>query len=95
MQQEAYSSEQPPPKRFCGRLEEIDWPVWESETKSKRVTVLQNILAAPTTTNDQKLLLVGERMENFEQEDATMLKIKTFSGCNWPLAGTAEESVWL
>ena len=69
-------SEQPPPKRLSGILEEIDWPIWESETKSMRVNVLQNILASPTMTNDQKLMLVAERMDDFEHEDATMLKIK-------------------
>ena len=40
-------------------------------------------------------MLVAERMDDFEHEDATMLKIKNLSGDNWPQAGTAEESVRL
>ena len=46
-------------------------------------------------TDGQKLMLVAERMDDFEHEDATMLKIKNQSGDNWPQAGTAEESVRL
>jgi len=46
------------------------------QNQGKRVEVLQKLLNDPTTADHHKLLLVGERMENFKFEDETTDKIK-------------------
>ena len=84
-----------PAKRICRIMEEIDWPEWRNQTKAKRVRILQNILAASSATNDEKLGKVTERMEFFRYEDATTLKVRNLWVLNRPAAGTAEETAVL
>jgi hypothetical protein len=88
-------AEEPPPKRICKIMEEIDWREWTHETKAKRVKILQHILAAPSATNDQRLACVKQRMENFRAEDATIKKLRDLWEYNMPASGTAEESASL
>ena len=75
-------TEQPPKHRLNAMLEEFDWPEWERENSRKRVRLLQQILGA-TGTDNEKLLVVHERLGNFLYEDATVALLKELRGTDW------------
>ena len=75
-------TEQPPKKRLYAELEESDWPEWERKISRKRVRLLQQILGA-TGTDNEKLLRVHERLENFLHEDAIVARLKELRGTHW------------
>ena len=83
-------SEQPPKKRRCSMLEEFDWPEWERKNSRQRVRLLQSILGARWTDN-QKLLVVHERLENFLHEDATVARLKELRDADWARIDQASE----
>ncbi len=75
-------TEQPPNKRRNAVLEEFDWPEWERKNSRKRVRLLQQILGA-TGTDNENLLKVHERLENFLHEDAIVARLKELRGTDW------------
>ena len=83
-------TEQPPKKRLYAELEESDWPEWERKISRKRVRLLQQILGA-TGTDNEKLLRVHERLENFLHEDATVARLTELRGTDWGNIDQAEE----
>ena len=47
---------------------------YKKEIAAARVGILQRTLEDPGTADQYKILCVGERVENFEHEDATLHK---------------------
>lgn len=83
-------TEQPPKRRRNAVLEEFDWPEWERNNSRKRVRLLQQILGG-TGTDNEKLLEVHERLENFLHEDGTVARLKELRGTDWGNIDPAEE----
>ena len=80
-------------RRMC---EQVDLPKYRTEIAAARVRVLQKILSCKTTSNDQNIMLAGERMDNFAHENDTLFKIELKSReSGWPAKGTPEETTRL
>jgi len=70
----------------------IDWAEMGRETQQKRVAVLQEILNDPRISSDSfKMLLVGEKMDNFQQEDELLRRIQGLEATDLPPPGTPQE----
>ena len=83
-------AEEQPRKKICIRDNLIEWPAWHSHTDAARVSVLKRILNDPTTENRHKIFLVGERLENFQDEDRTVARIKEIENSPKSEKGTPE-----
>ena len=71
-------------------------PKYRKEVAGGRVNVFKKILDNPNTSNETKIMLVGERMENFEHEEETLHQIEVKSQeSGWPTPGSNEETTRL
>ena len=82
--------EERPRKKICIKDTYIAWPAWHSHTEAARVTVLKRILNDPTTDDRHAIFLVGERVENFAEEDRTVVRIKDIENSPKVEKGTSE-----
>ena len=86
----------PPPKRLRQICEQVDLVKYRRDLSGARVRVLRNILSCTTTTDEQKIMLTEERLENFAAENETLYQIELKTRLsNWPAQGTPEESARL
>ena len=80
-----------PPQQALG-YSRIDWAEMGRETQQKRVAVLRKILNDPRESSDSfKMLLVGEKMDNFQQEDELLQRIQGLEATDLPPPGTPHE----
>jgi len=80
-----------PPQQALG-YSRIDWAEMDRETQQKRVAVLRKILNDPRISSDSfKMLLVGEKMDNFQQEDELLERIQGLEATDLPPPGTPQE----
>ena len=76
--------------------EQVDLAKYRKEISSARVRVLEKILSCTTTTDDMKIMLTEERLENFACENETLFKIELKSReTDLPAKGSPEESARL
>jgi len=80
-----------PPQRSTLEGSWIDWERMERQTQTKRVAVLRNILNDPRTGDSYKMLCVGEKMENFADEDELLSRLHFLETRDLPPPGTPEE----
>ena len=89
-------ADHPPPKRLRQICEQVDRVKYRRDLSGARVRVLRNILSCTTTTDEQKIMLTEERMENFAAENETLYQIELKTRLsNWSVQGTPEESARL
>ena len=81
---------QPPQRSMLGGSW-IDWDAMDRGTQTRRVAVLRNILNDPRTYDSYKMLCVGEKMENFENEDELLSRLQYLETRDLPPPGTPEE----
>ena len=86
----------PPLKKLRRLCETIDMPKYRKEIAGAHVRVFQKILNDPNTPNEIKIMVVGERMENFQHEGETLHQIEVKSQeVGWPTPGSNEETTRL
>jgi len=69
----------------------IDWDDLNRQTEKKRVALLRNILNDERMSDSFKMLVVGEKWENFESEDELMSRLQYAETEDLPPPGTPEE----
>ena len=70
----------------------IDWGEMIRETQTKRVAVLRKVLNDPQPSNDSfRMLLVGEKIDNFQYENELIEEIQKLETTNLPAPGTPQE----
>ena len=90
----------PPNRRIADMVKspesQEDLVKYRRDLSGARVRVLKNILWCTTTTDEQKIMLTEERIENFAAENETLYQIELKTRLsNWPAQGTPEESARL
>ena len=80
-----------PPQSALG-YSGIDWGEMIRETQTKRVAVLRKVLNVPQPSNDSfRMVLVGEKMNNFQYENELVEEIQKLETTNLPAPGTPKE----
>ena len=69
----------------------IDWDDLHRQTEKKRVALLRNILNDERMSDSFKMLMVGEKWENFENEDELLSRLQDAETRDLPPPGTPEE----
>ena len=70
----------------------IDWHALRLQTERNRVAVLRNILNDQHTSDSFKLLLVGEKWDNFESEDELLSRLQYAETRDLPPPDTSEDN---
>jgi hypothetical protein len=68
----------------------MNWPAFWAELGDLRINVLVGILSQRRTPYSMKILLLRERLENFETEDVSARRLQELDESEWPEAGSHE-----